>query len=205
MNLRNPPGRAGRVWLRDRILAAARAGKLLEQKERVLVREQRRLAVLARHTGSEWGAACTNAQIWIARATALRGRQTVDFATAVTPAVAELRWRNSMGAYYPAEASCELPPTRPLTSLTGTVAMREADRAHRHALECAVQHAATLRAVTEVDRELRATRQRLRIIDREWVPALGNAQRLLDIALDDEERDDILRARRTLEFERGST
>jgi V/A-type H+/Na+-transporting ATPase subunit D len=204
MNVRHPPGRAGRVWLRSRVDAAARAATLLEQKERVLVREQRRLAVLARHTEAEWEAACAEALPWVARATALRGRQAVDLGAAVMPAAAELRWRNSMGAYYPAEASCQLPPSRPLAALTGTVAMREADRAHRHALGCAVQHAATRRAVAEVDRELRATRQRLRMIKRRWVPALREAQHVLDLALEDEERDDIIRVRSMLDSEGGA-
>ena len=50
MRVRHPPGRGGRLWLADRLDLARRATDLLVQKERVLLREQRRLVVLHRRT-----------------------------------------------------------------------------------------------------------------------------------------------------------
>ena len=140
--------------------------------------------------------AWSRCQTWIARAAILRG-QPRDLARRRSPAAAsvDLVWRNSMGAYYPAEAACLLPEER----------RPRRDRRHRgdgrgrtrpsDALERAVQLAATDRAVREVDRELAATRRRLRMLQRQWLPSLGAALHALDIELEERERDDIMHAR----------
>jgi vacuolar-type H+-ATPase subunit D/Vma8 len=100
-----------------------------------------------------------------------------------------------MGAYYPAEATCRLPDDLPVAEIAGTAAMVHTVRAHRDALERAVQHAATNRAVREVDRELLATRRRLRTLQRQWIPALLAALNSVDIELEERERDDVVHAR----------
>ena len=110
-------------------------------------------------------------------------------------ATADLVWRNSMGADHPAEATCSLPEADPTADLAGTSAMTEASRADRRALACAVEHAATRRAVTEVERELAATRRRLRVLERHWTPALSAALHDLDFELEERERDDLVHAR----------
>jgi V/A-type H+-transporting ATPase subunit D len=183
------------VWLRARLACAARAADLLEQKERVLRREQRRLDVLVGQTRAAWESSCAEAMQWAARTAVLRGRRAIALAGVPAPARAELRWRNSMGAYYPAEAACRLPPARSPSELAGTAALAATEDAHRRALGCAVEHAATQRAVAEVARELRATQRRLRMLEHEWIPALESAMRALDVALEERERDDIARAR----------
>ena len=195
MRVRHPTGRGGRLWLVDRLGLARRAADLLTQKERVLLREQRRLVVLHRRTRAEWEQTYRDAQTWIARATALQGRRVVALAGHTGYAAADLVWRNSMGAYYPAEASCSLPDPAGSADLTGTSAMAEAALAHRRALEAAVQHAATRRALAEVDRELTATRRRLRMLERHWTPALTDALHDLDAQLEEREREEHLHAR----------
>jgi V/A-type H+/Na+-transporting ATPase subunit D len=195
VRVRHPAGRGGRLWLSDRLDLARRAADLLVQKERVLLREQRRLVVLHDRTLTRWDDACRDAQAWMARAAALRGRRVVGLQRRDGEASADLVWRNSMGAYYPAEATCSLPEADPATDLAGTSAMTEASRAHRRALAYAVEHAATRRAVTEVERELAATRRRLRMLERHWTPALSAALHDLDVELEERERDDAVHAR----------
>jgi len=195
VRVRHPAGRGGRLWLSDRLDLARRAADLLVQKERVLLREQRRLVVLHDRTRTQWEDACRDAQTWMARAAALRGRRVVGLQRRDGEAAAELVWRNSMGAFYPAEARCSLPDADPSLELAGTSAMTEATRAHRRALVCAVEHAATLRAVGEVERELAATRRRLRMLERHWTPALRAALHDLDVELEERERDDVVHAR----------
>ena len=195
MRVRHPAGRGGRLWLSDRLDLASRATDLLVQKERVLLREERRLVVLHRRTLTQWEDAGRDAQTWIARAAALRGRRVISLRSREGDATAELVWRNSMGAYYPAEARCSLPDDGPAVDLAGTSAMTEATRAHRLALVCAVEHAATRRAVDEVQRELAATRRRLRMLERHWTPALAAALHDLDFELQERERDDLVHSR----------
>lgn len=195
MRIRHPPGRSGRVWLRVRIDTATRAAELLEQKERVLLREEHRLRVLLHRTESGWNDACREAQIWIARATVLAGRRAISLAADPGGAASELQWRNSMGAYYPSEATCRLPERAALGDRTGTSAMTDAVRAHRHALERAVEHAAAQRAADEVDRELTATRRRRRMLEQRWLPALHTTLHNLEMSLEEHERDDAVHAR----------
>jgi len=196
MQVRHPPGRAGRLWLEERLQTAARAADLLEQKERVLIREQRRLLVLERATRNAWETAWHESQTWVARVAVLRGRRVISRGARRGTASVDLVWRNEMGAFYPVEAGCRLPDDLPLGEITGTAAMAETVRAHRDALQRAVQLAATNRAVREVDRELRATRRRLRMLQHQWAPALDAALRAVDIELEERERDDVLRSRR---------
>ena len=197
MRVRHPPGRGGRLWLAERLQTATRAADLLEQKERVLTHEQRRLLVLERANRAAWERSWRECQTWVARAAMLRGRRVIALTARPEAAAVDLVWRNSMGAYYPAEAACRLPDEAPLGEIAGTAAMPETVRAHRDALERAVELAATERAVREVERELRATRRRLRMLQHQWVPSLGAALHAVDIELEERERDDRSHGRRS--------
>ena len=77
MRVHHPPGRGGRLWLAERLGTASRAADLLEQKERVLTREQRRLVVLQRATRAAWERAWRESQTWVARTVMLRGRRVI--------------------------------------------------------------------------------------------------------------------------------
>ncbi len=196
MQIRHPPGRGGRLWLADRLATADRAEKLLTQKERVLTREQRRLIVLERAARREWETVWREHQTWIARAVMLRGRRVVPLATPTVTASVEVTWRNSMGAYYPSVAACRLPPLLPAAQLAGTAAMSEATDSGRRGLELGVQHAAARRALDEVERELRASRRRARMLKHQLIPALMDALHRVEFELEERERDDVVYARR---------
>lgn len=194
MQIRHPPGRSGRVWLRVRRDVADGAIALLEQKERVLLREQQRLRVLVRRSRGAWDEACRDAQMWSARAASLGGSDVFVFAAPADVATADLHWRNSMGAYYPYEASCGLPKNAFPGTRSGTAATSEAVRATRDATVRAVEFAAAQRAADEVERELVATRRRLRMLRNRWIPAIDDAIRELEVSLEERERDDVARA-----------
>jgi len=100
-----------------------------------------------------------------------------------------------MGAYYPAEVSYHAPESVADAETTGTTAVAEAARAFRHALDCGVHHAAAVRALQEVERELRTTSRRSRMLRHQMIPALTDSLRRLDLELEERERDDVLYAR----------
>ena len=195
MRIRHPLGRGGRLWLSERLEAAGRAAELLEEKKRVLVREQRRLAVLERASRNEWDSAWREAQTWVARAVALRGERIIPAATPAEPASVRCIWGSSMGAYYPTELSCRARTSMAEAEATGTAAAPEATRAFCHALESGVHHAANVRALQEVERELRATLRRSRMLQHQMIPGLADSLRRLDLDLEQRERDDVLYAR----------
>ena len=92
----------------------------------------------------------------------------------------------------PAEASCDLPPTPPIP---GTPALAAAAAAYRHALEAAVEHAAVTDASARVSAELVVTQQRLRAVRDRWIPQLRAALQVLELRLDDHEREELSRGR----------
>ena len=64
MPLHVPPGRTGRLWLRERLAVAERAADVLEQKRRVLMSESIRLRSVAEETRGTWDDACRLAETW---------------------------------------------------------------------------------------------------------------------------------------------
>lgn len=191
---RPPPGRAGRVWLAERIELAQRAGELLDHKQRLLRREQRRLAEVAERTGGEWRALAGRAETWSARALVGGGRdELARAASRIAPAASRLTWSSQAGVVYPTTAAVELPPP---PALDGPSALLEASRACRLALEAAVRHAAALAARRRVDAELDATVRRLRAIRDRWIPRLRRLLADLEVRLEETEREEQARVRR---------
>ncbi len=180
----------------ERLETAVRATELLAQKERVLAREQRRLVVLERVARRDWEDAWQDCQAWTARAVVLRGRRVVSLAAPRGFASVDLVWRNSMGAYYPAEAVSQLPDDARGAEIAGTAAILAATSASRRAVEQGVQHAAAWRALNEVEREVRATRRRSRMLRHQLLPALADSLRRVDLELEEREREDVVYARR---------
>jgi len=188
-----PPGRAGRVWLAERVEVARRATELLEHKQQLLRREQRRLAELAERTGRNWRALAGEADTWNARALVSGGRDDLLRAASVTGAAqARLEWTTQAGVIYPSSAAVALPP---LSALTGSAALAQAASACRSALDAAVQHAAAATASSRVNSELAATTRRLRAIRDRWLPRLDTQLSELDLRLDETEREEITRLR----------
>jgi vacuolar-type H+-ATPase subunit D/Vma8 len=77
----------------------------------------------------------------------------------------------------------------------GSSALSFAADAHRRALAAAVQHAAISRAVAMLAAELTHTRTRQRAIDNRWIPQLENALRILEMQLDELDREENVRVR----------
>jgi V/A-type H+/Na+-transporting ATPase subunit D len=194
---RVPPGRAGRLWLRDRLATAERSLDLLDRKLRLLHREQERLRLLERRTGAELGRTCRDAQTWLLRAAVLGGQRSLRLAAGGQPAAVTVAWRHTMGLRYPTEADCAFPEPAP-PPVAGTAALGPAAAAHRAALAAAVRHAAATAAVRLVGEEVTATRQRLRAVQDRRIPGLRAALAELELSLDEQEQADHARLRRAV-------
>jgi V/A-type H+-transporting ATPase subunit D len=196
--MRLPPGRSGRLWLRERLAVAARGAAVLEQKAQALADEVRRLEQLSERTRREWADSLAPARTWLVRAVELGGGQQelTEVASLVrSGATVRVRWRSTMGAVYAAEAEPQLPDPVPLGTVALTSAFHFAAEDFRRATETAVRHAAVEQALRVVRREALVTHQRLRGIREHWVPRLQGASRLLEQRLGELEREDMVRAK----------
>jgi V/A-type H+-transporting ATPase subunit D len=198
MPIRVPPGRTGRLWLRERLAVSDRAANLLEQKRQALLGETSRLRQLAEDTQGRWEAACRGAELWLLRAALVGGERQFDVAAAHVggPAEARIVWRSTMGLAYPWEAACVPGPPVELDGFGDASALGFAAAAHRAALVVAVEHAAAARALDLVTRELEVTTRRLRAIERRWIPRLGAALHEVERRLEEQEREAVIRAHR---------
>ncbi|HEX6501091.1 MAG TPA: V-type ATP synthase subunit D [Micromonosporaceae bacterium] len=190
-----PPGRAGRLWLRQRLDAARGAVDLLDRELRILRGEQQRLRLLVERTGAEWTRAAGTADEWLVRAAVLAGQRELRLAVPDEPADVRLRWTAVMGVRYPVEARCEVPEPGAGQRQAGSAAVLEAAGAYRVALRAAVEHAAALGALRRVDAEVAQVRRRMRAINDRWVPRLDRALRALTDRLEENERAEAVRLR----------
>ncbi|HEX6872248.1 MAG TPA: V-type ATP synthase subunit D [Micromonosporaceae bacterium] len=195
---RVPPGRAGRLWLIDRLHSGRLAIDLLDRKVRILRTEQERFALLAARTREHWQQAWREADQWGLRAAVIAGVREVRLTAPPTLAQVDVAWASVMGVRYPAEAACRLAEgaggaARPPAS----AALVESAAAYRRALAAGVACAAAEAACRVVDAEIAATRRRLRAIEDRWVPRLEAALSALNRQLDETERADIFRLRWT--------
>jgi V/A-type H+-transporting ATPase subunit D len=191
-----PPGRSGRTWLRDRLAIARRGADVLEQKVHALVREQRRLAHHHRQTARAWHEAMDEAERWMQRALVIGGTHQVALAAAALPsrADADVVWRSTMGATHPARVDLHAPEPDVLRDIGATSALHEAAVAFGRAARAGLEHAAATRALEVVETELVVSRRRLRALDHRLAPALAATLRRVELALDEEEREDMVRA-----------
>jgi V/A-type H+-transporting ATPase subunit D len=198
MPLGVPPGRMGRLWLRERLAVAARAADLLEQKRRALRGEAQRLGQLAEDTRTRWEETCREAETWLLRAAVVGGEGQLELVAAHLrgPSEARIVWRSTMGLAYPWEAECTLTQPVDVAGFGETSALGYAIDAHRIALVAAVEHAAAQCALDLVSKELEVTMHRLRAIERRWVPRLETALHEVEQRLEEREREDVVRARR---------
>jgi V/A-type H+-transporting ATPase subunit D len=199
MNVRHPPGRAGRPWLAHRLAVAERGAELLDDKYRALVREQRRLEPELAAAREEWERGAREAERWLARAAVLGGERQLSLARAV-PVAADVtvRWQTILGVTCPVEAVVgSMPsPERELSASGGSAALLTAAAAHRRALAAAARFAVADDALRRIDRELRATALRRIAIERRWIPAHAAALAALELSLEELEREDGARVRR---------
>lgn len=194
MNVRHPPGRAGRLWLRHRLAVAGSGAELLDKKRRALVQEHRRLQVLARKTQAEWKRAADEAQTWVSRAAVLAGDEKLRLVEALQGrARVSVRWRSSMGVPFASEARVEF-GAAPHAGLGGSAAADVAVPAARRAAEAAVNDAAAQSALRRIGGELAVTSRRQRALERRWLPALSAAAVRLNERLDELEREEATRS-----------
>lgn len=196
MRIRRPPGRAGRLWLMRRLAVARRGHDVLEQKQQALLRQLEQLEELLGDARDEWHERAQEAEVWWQRAAVLAGERPLELAceTVRGEARVELVWRNSLGVVYPSHASVRLPDGE-LFPTGGSAALAHAARAHRSALEAAAELGATELAHARTSRELHATTQRLRALERRWIPAHEQALHDVEIALDESDREEAARIR----------
>ncbi len=187
-----PPGRAGRLWLRDRLASARRSMELLDRKRQLLRREQSRLAELREETRRNWVTSCAEAETWGLRAALLGGSSEVvsTGATVAGKARVEIAWRNTMGVRHPEDPHCNLPELGPSEAAAANAAVAPAAASYRRALEAGVAYAVADVSFAVLDEELRATERRHRAIERRRVPSLEEALRRLELRLDEIEREE---------------
>ena len=196
MRIRQPPGRTGRLWLLRRLAVARRGHDVLEQKQRALRRELDRLDQLLGAARREWEERARAAELWWQRAAVLAGERPLALACSSVRGKAEVKlvWRNALGVVYPFEATVSM-PLGELFPAGGSAALVYAADVHRDALEAAAQLGATELAYRRTASELHATTQRLRAIERRWIPEHEEALRQLVLALDENDREEATRVR----------
>lgn len=194
--LRNvPAGRSGVLWLRHRLDVARRGGTVLRQKLTMLTTQQQRLRRAQAQRAAAWRAADLAARTWLARAVLLDGADAVDVACDVAPATVTPRWNTVMGVRCPEAPDVDLPP--PQRAPAGGAALVEAAATYREAALAAARHAAADAALRAVEAELVATRQRVRAIERHWIPRLESALAAVSLQLAELEAGDASSRRAT--------
>jgi V/A-type H+/Na+-transporting ATPase subunit D len=196
MKIRLPPGRTGWVWLLRRLAVARRGRDVLERKQQALRRELDRLDGLLVTARREWEEQARAAELWWQRAAILAGERPLALARSSVRGRAEVRlvWHNSLGVVYPIEATVSLPVDEHFPA-GGSAALGYAAGGHRGALEAAVELGAIELAHRRTAGELHATTQRLRAIERRWIPEHEDALRRLELALDENDREEAARVR----------
>lgn len=196
MEIRVQPGRAGRLSLLRRLGVARRGRDVLEHKRHALLRQLDHIEELRAVVRREWDERAREAEVWWQRAAVLAGERPLELACASVHGAADVRlvWRNSLGVVYPSDAAVSVPAGE-LFPAGGSSALAYAAHAHRHALEAAAQLGATDLAYARTERELAATTQRLRALERRWIPEHQRALRALELALEEGYREEATRTR----------
>ena len=190
-----PPGRAGRIWLRRRLATARRGADLLDRKLRILRLEQQRYQLLAERSEAAWGEAQRDADTWLLRAALLGGQRALRLATDGGDTDITITWATTMGVSHPTHGTCNIPERLATTPGPASTAVAYAAAAYATALRAAVDHAVADAALHAVEREVDATRRRVRAINDRWIPRLTEAQHRVQLVLDEQEHDDAVRLR----------
>lgn len=197
MALRIPPGRAGRTWLVGRLEIARRGAELLDRKRQALLREQARVGNEADAARRAWRETAERAELWSAPAALLDGpgRLALLARHVDQPATLTVSWSNLMGARLPTLDAVVIPEPLPISALGGSSAAVIAARACGEATQAAARRAVAERAEHELSAELGRTARRLRGLRDRWIPQLQAALAALDLALDENQREQAARVR----------
>jgi V/A-type H+-transporting ATPase subunit D len=184
-----PPGRAGRLWLVERLGAARRGAELLERQRQLLRRQQRRLSLLVEETEHAWADALAAARRWELRAAVLGGTPAALRTAGPVAGRAEVEvvWRNTMGVRHPDDARCQIPALDPTELAAADAAVGPAAAAYGRAIEAAVAHAVTSTALREVEAGLAKVQRRLRALEHHRIPALEEELATLMLRLEERE------------------
>lgn len=193
---RVPPGRAGVMWLRDRLAVAQRGRDQLDRKLRVLVGEQGRRRERVRNLEAEWVRRCEDARTWLLRTALLDGEDAARRARPRGGATVRLQWATALGLQYPAAGTLLAPEADPV-SRPGP-ALRAAADAYQAALAAAVELGVAAEAARRFDAEADLVRRRLRALDRRWLPRLQQALDATLLGLEQAEQEDATRIRRAM-------
>lgn len=188
-----PPGRAGRIWLRDRLATARRAADLLDRKLRALRAEQDTARRRERGAEADWTGSHRDADRWLLRAVLIGGERQL-FDAGAQPARLDVRWASTVGAVHPVDVDCR-PAPWPDDAVPATAALVEAAAAYRDAVSAAAVYAAAVATRAALDREASLTRRRLRAVSDRRIPALERALRERTTALAESERAELVRLR----------
>ncbi|MGZ4387712.1 MAG: V-type ATP synthase subunit D, partial [Gaiellaceae bacterium] len=155
--------------------------------------EAERLCEQAR---AEWEPMAIEAERWWGRAAVLAGERTLDLALhdVEGPATVRLAWRNTLGVEHPVDPRVRLPPA-PAFPPGGSVAVVYAAQAHGRALEAAAELGAAQLIRERTAAELARTTQRLRALERRWIPEHERALHDLELTLDEGDREEAARTR----------
>lgn len=193
---RIPPGRAGRLWLGQRLQVTRRSAELLDRKRQLLRQELAALELRRAQTGPKWAATCAAADTWAQRAAVLGAGDLVAVASEVAGGGRiVVTWDDALAVSRPATALATLPTPGAAALAAANAAVAPAASAHRAALEAAARHAVVVTAIRRVDEELRSTQRRLRAIEHRRLPTLEAALHDLEIRLDELEREERVVAR----------
>jgi V/A-type H+/Na+-transporting ATPase subunit D len=192
---RVPPGRAGLLWLRHRLDTAGRGLNLLRRKQAILLQEAHRLRILTEVTRREWHDLDRAGRRWLLRAAVLGGGRAVRFAVPSGRAMLSPRSTTVIGVRCPAEPGVELPDPVEGPVVAGP-AVGAAVAAYRMALPAAARHAAVAAAHAAVADEIVQTRQRVRALERRWIPQLEAALAGIRLQMSELEDADAVRLRK---------
>jgi V/A-type H+-transporting ATPase subunit D len=182
------------LWLRRRLAVASRGTTLLRQKLTILAQQAELLRQHHDATARAWQAVDADARVWLTRAALLGGELAVRPAT--EPLTVELRWDTVMGLRYPTEPVVRLPDQPAGRPALGSAALVRAEALYRDAAVAAARHAAAAAALEAVAAETAATRQRLRALERRWIPRLHVALDAAELQIAELEGADAVRRRR---------
>jgi V/A-type H+-transporting ATPase subunit D len=199
---RVPPGRAGRLWLIDRLRSGRLAASLLDRKVRILRAEQQRLRQVAEQARGTWLDRARAADQWGLRSALVGGERELRLSAPVAAAEATIEWGSIMGTRYPTGATVRAPQPSDVDS-GGSAATLEAGMAYGRAVEAAAAYAVARAASRIVDAEVDATRRRLRAISERWLPRLEAALTAVTRELDEAEREEAFRLRWAREADEG--
>jgi V/A-type H+-transporting ATPase subunit D len=183
------------LWLGHRLDVARRGLNLLRRKQAILLHEAQRLRIRTEVTRREWHDLDRKGRPWLLRAAALGGGRAVRFAVPAGRATLRPRSTTVIGVQCPAEPSVDLPDPVEGPVVAG-LAMAAAVAAYRSALPAAARHAAVAAAYAAVEDEIVLTRQRVRALERRWIPQLEAAVTGIRLQMSELEDADAVRLRK---------